>query len=312
MKVYYSLEDFNALPNAIVTTGTFDGVHVGHKKILDQLNSIASQNNGESVLLTFFPHPRMVLQPELELKLLNHQSEKIELLKKTGLDHLIIHPFTKEFSRTSSLDFVRNILVSKIGAKKLVIGYDHHFGRNREGSFEHLKEFGPVYGFDVEEIPAQDIEDITISSTKIRNAIAEGNIDAAANYLGYKYRINGKVVEGQKIGKSLGFPTANILVDENYKLIPKDGVYAVRLNISSKTETSYGGMCNIGVRPTFGQNFKTIEVNLFNFNQDIYGERIRLSFHKRIRDEVKFENLEALKEQLKEDQKRAYEILDID
>lgn len=312
MKVYYSLEDFNALPNAIVTTGTFDGVHVGHKKILDQLNSIASQNNGESVLLTFFPHPRMVLQPELELKLLNHQSEKIELLKKTGLDHLIIHPFTKEFSRTSSLDFVRNILVSKIGAKKLVIGYDHHFGRNREGSFEHLKEFGPVYGFDVEEIPAQDIEDITISSTKIRNAIAEGNIDAAANYLGYKYRINGKVVEGQKIGKSLGFPTANILVDENYKLIPKDGVYAVRLNISSKPETSYGGMCNIGVRPTFGQNFKTIEVNLFNFNKDIYGERIRLSFHKRIRDEVKFENLEALKEQLKEDQKRAYEILDID
>lgn len=312
MKVYYSLEDFKALENAIVTTGTFDGVHVGHKKILDQLNSVAEENGGESVLLTFFPHPRMVLQPELELKLLNHQSEKIELLKKTGLDHLIIHPFTKEFSRTSSLDFVRNILISKIGAKKLVIGYDHHFGRNREGSFEHLMEFGPVYGFDVEEIPAQDIEDITISSTKIRNAISNGEVNVAANYLGYKYRLNGKVVEGEKIGKTLGYPTANILVDENYKLIPKDGVYAVKLNISSKPETSYSGMCNIGVRPTFGHNFKTIEVNLFNFNQDIYGERVRLTFHKRIRDEEKFENLDALKNQLKLDQNTAYEILDID
>ncbi len=312
MKVYYSLEDFKALDKAIVTTGTFDGVHVGHKKILDQLNTIASKNNGESVLLTFFPHPRMVLQPELELKLLNNQSEKIELLKKTGLDHLIIHPFTKEFSRTTSLDFVRNILVSKIGAKKLVIGYDHHFGRNREGSFEHLKEFGPVYGFDVEEIPAQDIEDITISSTKIRNAISNGEIEVAANYLGYKYGLNGKVVEGQKIGKTLGFPTANILVDENYKLIPKDGVYAVKLNISSKPETAYSGMCNIGVRPTFGQNFKTIEVNLFNFNQDIYGERVQLTFHKRIRDEVKFESIDSLKTQLIQDQTMAYEILDQD
>lgn len=312
MKVYYSLEDFKALENAIVTTGTFDGVHVGHKKILEQLNSVAAENGGESVLLTFFPHPRMVLQPELELKLLNHQSEKIELLKKTGLDHLIIHPFTKDFSRTTSLDFVRNILVSKIGAKKLVIGYDHHFGRNREGSFEHLKEFGPVYGFDVEEIPAQDIEDITISSTKIRKAIADGEINIAANYLGYKYLLNGKVVEGEKIGKTLGYPTANILVDENYKLIPKDGVYAVQLNISSKPQTTYSGMCNIGVRPTFGQNFKTIEVHLFNFDQDIYGERVRLSFVKRIRDEVKFENLDALKNQLEKDQKQAYEILDID
>lgn len=309
MKVYYSLEDFHKLENAIVTTGTFDGVHIGHKKILDRLNRIARNHNGESVLLTFFPHPRMVIQPELELKLLNSQFEKIELLKKTGLDHLIVHPFTKEFSRITSLDFVRNILVNQIGAKKLVIGYDHHFGRNREGSFEHLKEFGPVYGFDVEEIPAEDIQDVTISSTKIRNAVSEGELETVNQYLGYRYRLNGKVVEGEKIGHKLGYPTANVIVDESYKLIPKDGVYAVEVIFPSKPETIHHGMCNIGLRPTFNGKFKTIEVNIFNFNKDIYDERISLNFVDRLREEIKFDNVDTLKEQLGKDQSKAYEVL---
>ncbi len=309
MKVYYSLEDFSRLPSAVVTTGTFDGVHRGHKKILNRLNDVAQQNGGESVLLTFFPHPRMVLQPDMELKMLNSQAEKIELLKHTGLDHLIIHPFTKDFSRITSLDFVRNILVNTVGAKKLVIGYDHHFGRNREGSFEHLKEFGPVYGFDVEEIPAEDIEDITISSTKIRNALSEGDLQTANEYLGYSFPLTGRVSEGEKLGSKMGFPTANILVEETYKLIPGDGVYAVEVIFPSHSEDLYHGMCNIGVRPTFNGKFKTIETNLFNFNRNIYGEQITLRFKERLRGEIKFSKPEELKEQLKKDAEHARQVL---
>lgn len=292
----------------MVTTGTFDGVHIGHKKILNQLQRIASENKGESVLLTFFPHPRMVLQPELELKLLNSQQEKIELLKDTGLNHLIIQPFTKEFSRTTSLDFVRNILVNTIGAKKLVIGYDHHFGRNREGSFEHLLEFGPVYGFDVEEIPAQDVKDITISSTKIRNALLEGDLKQGNDYLGYAYQLSGKIVQGEKMGSKIGFPTANLIVNEVTKLIPKDGVYAVTISFPSDPKRAYRGMCNIGLRPTFNGKFKTIETHLFNFNKDIYGENISLTFVERIRGEAKFQSIGELQEQLQKDQETCYEI----
>ncbi len=310
MKVYYSLEDFVKLPSAVVTTGTFDGVHLGHRKILDRLNAVAQQHGGESVLLTFFPHPRMVLQPDMEIKLLNSQNEKIELLKHTGLDHLIIHPFTQEFSRTTSLDFVRNILVNTIGAKKLVIGYDHHFGRNREGSFEHLKEFGPVYGFDVEEIPAEDIEDVTISSTKIRNALSKGDLNAANEYLGYSFPLTGRVSEGEKIGSKMGFPTANILVEEAYKLIPGNGVYAVEVVFPSHEKDVYKGMCNIGIRPTFGGRFKTIETHIFDFDSNIYGEQITLRFKEYLRGEVKFANQNKLKEQLAKDATKAREILD--
>lgn len=309
MKVYYSLDDFEKLDFAVVTTGTFDGVHLGHRKILDQLQLVARENQGESVLLTFFPHPRMVLQPDLDLKMINTQSEKIELLKDTGIDHLIIHPFTKEFSRTTSLDFVRNILVNSIGARKLVIGYDHHFGRNREGSFEHLKEFGPVYGFEVDEIPAQDIDSITVSSTKIRKALEDGDMDLANDYLGYRFPLNGKVTRGEQVGKQLGFPTANVVAENHYKLIPCNGVYAVKVRFPSNPQIEYSGMCNIGTRPTFDGKFKTIEVHLFDFDKDIYGQQIQLDFIQRIRGEVRFDGIEDLKIQLQQDERKIRTIL---
>jgi riboflavin kinase/FMN adenylyltransferase len=301
LKVYFSLDDFNKLDTAVVTTGTFDGVHIGHRKILEQLNHVARKNKGESVLLTFNPHPRIVLQPGIDLKLINSQTEKIELLKSCGIDHLIIHPFTKEFSRTTSLSFVRNILVNTIGAKKLVIGYDHHFGRNREGSFEHLKEFGPVYGFDVEEISAEDVKNITVSSTKIRKALLEGDLKTANDFLGYNFPLGGQVVEGEKIGNTLGFPTANIVADESYKILPADGVYAVEVHFPAAPEKRYFGMCNIGMRPTFSGKFKTIEAHIFNFNRNIYGEQIKLIFIDRLRGEHKFESMEKLKNQLQKD-----------
>lgn len=310
LKVYYSIDDFQKLEKAVVTTGTFDGVHHGHRKILSQLNRVAKKSGGESVLLTFFPHPRMVLQPDLDLKLINSQNEKIELLKSTGIDHLIIHPFTTEFSRTSSLDFVRNILVNQIGAKKLVIGYDHHFGRNREGSFEHLKEYGPLYGFEVEEISAQDVDDITVSSTKIRKAIESGTIEIANQYLGYPFPLRGIVVEGEKIGSTIGFPTANVRLRDNLKIVPANGVYAISASFPSQSEQAMvKGMCNIGIRPTFGGKFQTIEAHLFDFQADLYGQEISLHFHQLLRREMRFNGAEQLKEQLKSDEAAARDFL---
>lgn len=311
MKVYYSLEDFSKLEKAVVTTGTFDGVHIGHKKILKQLNHVAEKFGGESVLLTFFPHPRLVLQPDIELKLINSQQEKIELLKQTGLDHLIIHPFTREFSRIKSLDFVRDILVNTIGAKKLVIGYDHHFGRNREGSFEHLKEYGPLYGFDVEEIPAQDMNDVTVSSTKIRNALAEGNLKQANKYLDYEYTLSGVVTSGEQIGKELGFPTANILAEEPHKLIPRDGIYAVEVSFPANPDEHFYGVCNIGMRPTFSGKFKTIETYILDFDRNIYGEQIKITFKNYLREEEKFESTKSLVEQMHKDVDHARDLLGI-
>jgi riboflavin kinase/FMN adenylyltransferase len=307
VQVYSSINQFTALHKAAVTTGTFDGVHIGHKKILDRLNRTAHAIGGESVLLTFFPHPRMVLQPEVDLKLLNTQEEKIKLLRQTGLDHLIVHPFTESFSRTTSLDFVRNILVEQLGAKKLVIGYDHHFGRNREGSFEHLKEYGPLYGFDVEEIPAQEIEDTAVSSTKIRNALDSGHIHEANEYLGYLYALTGRVIRGKQNGTIMGFPTANLQVTEHYKLIPGEGAYAVEIQL--KNGAVHKGMCNIGHRPTFNGQGLSIETHLFDFTGDLYEQTLTLRFHKKLRGEVKFENIEALTYQLKDDEKAARSIL---
>jgi riboflavin kinase / FMN adenylyltransferase len=307
LKVYNSIEEFKGIKTPVVTTGTFDGVHIGHRKIIKRLNEIAGKCSGETVLLTFYPHPRMILSPDdRSLKLLNTQEEKIGLLEKAGVDHLIIHPFTKEFSKLPSDDFIRDILVKKIGTQKLVIGYNHHFGRNREGSFANLKFLGPVYGFDVEEIPALDIDHVEVSSTKIRNGLEAGDIETANKYLGYEYFISGIVIEGKKLGKGLGYPTANIDVGNKYKLIPADGIYAVKVNYQEK---EFKGMMSIGMNPTVDGKNKTIEVHIFNFNKEIYGEQIQVSFVKKIRDEIKFDSLEALKSKMKEDENISLEIL---
>jgi riboflavin kinase/FMN adenylyltransferase len=307
MKVYTDIEKFKNIPNPVVTTGTFDGVHLGHQKIIKWLRQIAKKEKGETVLLTFYPHPRMVLFPDdNELKLLTTQEEKIRLLEKFGVDHLIIYPFTKQFSRLTSVEFVRNILVNKIKTKKLVIGYNHHFGRNREGSFEHLKQYAPVYGFKVKEIPAVDIDNMEISSTKIRNALKKGDIGTANGCLGYEYSIEGLVVEGKKIGRTLGYPTANISIQDKYKLIPADGIYAVTVNYGNE---KYKGMLSIGMNPTVNGSKRTIEVNIFDFQKEIYGDPLRINFCKKIRNEVKFNNLEELKKRMDLDKEETIKIL---
>jgi len=300
LRVYRNIEEFENKHNAIVTTGTFDGVHYGHQKIIARLKEVAVQSQGETVIITFFPHPRLVLFPEdNDLKLINTMDEKIALLEKAGIDHLIIIPFTKEFSRLSSLEFIQQIIVDKIGTKKLVIGYDHHFGKNREGSFEHLKHYAPEYGFEVEEIPGQDINDVAVSSTKIRNAILNGDVTTANSYLGYPFNITGSVKKGDQIGRTIGYPTANIQVPETYKLIPGDGIYAVKVNVHHK---DYYGMLYIGNRPTVNGLSKVIEVNIFDFNQDIYDENIKVEFHKYIRGDKKLKGLDELKSALAEDE----------
>ena len=307
MKVYTQIEDFRNIKNPVVTTGTFDGVHLGHQKIISRLIDVAKEEQGETVLLTFYPHPRMVLFPDdNELKLLNTQQEKIRLLEKYGIDHLIIYPFTKEFSRLTSVEFVRNILVNSIQTKRLVIGYNHHFGRNREGSFEHLKEFGPVYGFDVEEIPAKDIDHIEISSTKIRQALQAGEVEVAATYLGHTYSVSGKVVQGKQLGRTIGYPTANILMEDKYKLIPADGVYAVKVELNG---VMYQGMLNVGNNPTIEGKGRSLEVNIFDFDQNIYGDEATIYFIERLRDEVKFNGLDELKAALAKDKVNALKIL---
>ena len=306
MKVYSSIEEFETIPFAVATTGTFDGVHLGHKTILNRLIEVAKKSGGESVLLTFNPHPRQVLQPDVDLKMLNTIEEKIELLEKAGLDHLIIHPFTKEFSRTTTLEYVRNILVQKIGVKRLVIGYDHHFGRNREGSFDRLKEFGPLYGFEVEEIPAMDIDAVAISSTKVRKALEVGDVERAHEFLGYPYSLVGWVSKGDQLGRTIGFPTANLELSNSSKLLPAMGVFAVRIELNGK---SYKGMCNIGLRPTVEGSSNRIEVHIFDFNQDIYGQSLRIDFLHRMRSEQKFGNLNELKNQLLIDSKEARNLL---
>jgi len=311
VKIYHNIEDFQNVSFPVLTTGTFDGVHAGHKTILDRLKSIAEENDGETVLLTFSPHPRIVLFPDQnDLRLLTTREEKIALLEEYGIDHLIIHPFTKQFSRLSSVEYIRDLLVNKLQIKKLVIGYDHHFGRNREGTLEHLLECGPIYGFDVEEIPAADIDHVNVSSTKIRHALLKGDIATAQAYLGHDYLLTGEVVAGDGRGKKIGFPTANLQIDDSLKLIPADGVYAINAVLKGE---SYQGMMNIGVRPTISESpdseDKKIEIHLFDFDQDIYGQLLTVKFVERIRDERKFSSVEALAEQLAKDKESALAIL---
>lgn len=297
MQIYPSIESFSGAQNVVLTTGTFDGVHKGHRVILDRLLRISEKINGESVLLTFDPHPRKIVKPDEPILLLSTIEEKIELLAETGLSHLVIQPFDLDFSRISSTDFITSLLVKQLGVKRLVIGYDHHFGRNREGSFAHLSESSMNYGFEVEEIPVQEVDDIAVSSTKIRNAIQEAQVEIAAEWLGYHYFINGEVVRGKGIGRTLRFPTANIQVNSQEKMIPGNGVYLVKAFLSGD-QKPYIAMCNIGFNPTVGGNHRTVEVHILNFSGDIYGKQIRVTFVKKIRDEQKFNSLQELQNQL--------------
>ncbi len=309
LKVYHNLAQFDPLEKAIVTVGTFDGVHRGHQVLLKRIKALADVEQGAAVLLTFHPHPRLVLFPDdNDLRLLSSLDEKIELMRNSGIDHLIVHPFSIAFSRTSVEAYVADILVKGIGVSKLVIGYDHHFGRNREGSLENLKLIAPQHGFEVEEIPAQEIDQVHVSSTKIRRALLDGDVARANEFLGYAYAIDGLVVKGNELGRSIGFPTANLQPPTEYKLIPGNGVYAVQVHFD---ERIYHGMANIGTRPTVAQGLRdrVIEVHLFGFSNDLYGKHLRLTFHGRIRDEIKFENVEALKAQLEKDAVHARHLL---
>jgi len=302
LKTIIDISNFVTEEKTFVTIGTFDGVHHGHQKILEKLILEAKKTGKKSVLLTFFPHPRMVLQKDASIELINTIAEREKLLKKTGLDYLIIHPFSREFSRTTALEFVRDILVNKFNISKLIIGYDHHFGKNREGNIQQLTEYSYLYDFTVEEIPAQDVDDVSVSSTKIRHALHAGNLKTANRYLGYNFMLNGVVVNGKKLGGKIGYPTANISIEEDYKLIPKTGVYVVKATIN---KNSVFGMMNIGNRPTVNGNYQTIEVHFFDFNQDLYGKKLTIELLYFLRNEEKFDSLDALIHQLKEDEKTA-------
>ncbi|TXE12812.1 bifunctional riboflavin kinase/FAD synthetase [Seonamhaeicola algicola] len=290
----------------VVTIGTFDGVHIGHKKIINRLVNTGKIEGLKSVILTFFPHPRMVLQKDANIKLINTIEERRSILEAAGIDHLLVKEFTHEFSRLSAEDFVVKLLLDKLNAKKVIIGYDHRFGRNRRADINDLKTFGEQYNFDVEEISVQDIDDVAVSSTKIRKALVEGHIEKANLYLGYNYMLTGTVTKGKGLGRQLNYPTANLHIEENYKLIPKQGAYIVKATIES---TTVFGMMNIGTNPTVNGSKETIEVHFFNFNKDIYNTAIKIELLKRLRDEQKFESVEALKAQLNKDKKIAQDYI---
>jgi riboflavin kinase/FMN adenylyltransferase len=298
MKRFNNINEFNCKKSTIITIGTFDGVHLGHQKILKKLNVEAENNRLESSVLTFFPHPRTVLNPDSSLKLINTIEERISLFKKSKIDNLIVHPFTKNFSELDSEDYVKNILVDQLRAKIVLIGYDHKFGKNRTADINNLKEYGIKYNFKVIEIKAKEINDIAISSTKIRNSIKEGDIRLTNSYLGYEFSFFGKVVRGNSIGKTLGFPTANIKIGCDLKLIPKNGVYLIYTTINKKI---IFGMMNIGIKPTTNKNTKSIEVNLFDFNQDLYDKNITIYIKQFLREEIKFDSLNELKLQIEKD-----------
>ncbi|TDO04952.1 bifunctional riboflavin kinase/FAD synthetase [Sunxiuqinia elliptica] len=300
MKVYRDVSQFN-VAKPILTVGSFDGVHLGHRKVIDRLNEIAASKKGESVIFTFAPHPRVVLSPQQnDLRLLTTLDEKIELLEQAGVDHLIIFPFTKDFSELSYTDFVRSILVTQLGIDSLVVGYDHKFGKNRKGDFEMLKGLAMAFGFELEKLDVLLSDDVNVSSTKIRHALQEGDIARANKYLGYPFRLNGTVVEGQKLGRKIQFPTANIETSDPHKIIPGYGVYAVNVLVEGET---YQGMLNIGTRPTINNNadHRSIEVHIFDFDQDIYQKQLELKFLAKVREEQKFGSIDGLRSQLEQD-----------
>ncbi|MDD2821783.1 MAG: bifunctional riboflavin kinase/FAD synthetase [Flavobacterium sp.] len=302
MKIFHSINDFSSPKKTILTLGTFDGVHIGHKKILEKITQNTENEKYESLVLTFFPHPRMILQEESAIKLLNTITEKIDLLEKTGIENLVIHPFDESFSRLTAEEFVREILVEQFHIQKIIIGHDHRFGRNRTANIDDLIDFGKKYGFEVEQISAQEINEISVSSTKIRNALEEGDIVLANKYLGYEYFLTGTIIKGKQLGRTIGFPTANLKIEENYKLIPRNGVYIVSSIINNKTVF---GMMNIGFNPTVNGENQTIEIHFFDFEADLYHQKITVSLLHRIRSEQKFDSVVLLKEQLEKDQNYA-------
>lgn len=306
LKIFNSIESFLPKRKTIVTIGTFDGVHIGHQKIIERLIENAKSRNCDSLILTFFPHPRMVLQEQSEIQLLNTIEERTLLLAKTGLDNLIIHPFDKKFSRLTAEEFVKDILVDCLNIEKIVIGYDHRFGRNRTANIDDLIEFGEKYNFEVEQISVQEIQDASVSSTKIRNALEEGNIQLANQYLGYSYFLTGEVQKGKQLGRTIGFPTANIKIEEDYKLIPKQGVYIVQSNLNEKLVY---GMMNIGMNPTVGGKNISIEVYFLDFNSDLYDQKIQITLLEYLRSEQKFDSVSLLKEQLEKDKLQTIEYL---
>ncbi|MEI6276325.1 MAG: bifunctional riboflavin kinase/FAD synthetase [Prolixibacteraceae bacterium] len=300
MQVHYGLDNFK-VSKPVVTIGTFDGVHLGHREVIEELRRISIETGGESVVFTFFPHPRMVVTPDEDtIRLLSTIEEKIVLLEELKLDHLVIYPFTKEFASLTYQEFVKNILVEQMHIHKLVTGYDHKIGHGREGDFQALNSLGGIYGFEVEQLSTLLVENVAVSSTRIRLALEAGDMAKANHFLGYAYLLKGKVVEGRRLGREIGFPTANILPDDKHKMVPTDGVYAVLVMVEG---IQYQGMLNVGTRPTVNSNVdhRSIEVHIFDFSQDIYDQSISVHFVERIRSEVKFESLEKLKMQLEED-----------
>jgi len=307
VKIYKSVEEFSPDFKVVLTLGTFDGVHIGHQSILKQLNQNAKKIGGESVLLTFYPHPRHVLFPDdQKLKLLTTIEERSKMLASYGLKHLIVQKFTPEFSRIQSVNFVRDVLVNKLKAEKLIIGYDHHFGRNREGNLDELVTLSDLYGYSIEKIEPQKFKNISVSSSKIRKLIVNNKIEEATDYLGHSFCLKGKVVKGKQNGSKIGFPTANIQIENKWKLIPNDGVYAVMVEYNSK---KYSAMMNIGYNPTFASKERTLEVHILDFNKDIYGEELRVEFVKRIRKEKKFNSEKELKNTLKIDENKIRNLL---
>lgn len=302
MRIFQGFDDIHKIPHPVLTIGTFDGVHLGHQKIINQLNEVAKKTGGESVLFTFYPHPRMVLFPDSHgLQLIQTQEEKQEKLKRIGLQNMIVHPFTPNFSRISAIEFVRDFLVNQLKVKTLIIGYDHHFGKNREGDIELLKELAPVYEFEVIEIDAKEVDEVNVSSTKIRDALKEGDVELANSYLGEEFEINGKVVHGEKIGTKLGFPTANIDIESDIKLIPKQGVYASK-TVLQNGETYYS-LLSIGERPTVDSSGKlSIETYLLDFDGNLYGDYVKIKLLKYLREEEKFDTLNELIQAMHKDE----------
>ena len=306
MKIFHSINDFSSTKKTIITLGTFDGVHIGHKKILERVIQNTENEKYESLVLTFFPHPRMVLQEDCDIELLNTIDEKIDLLEEIGLQNLVIHPFDEMFSRLTAEEFVKTVLVDRFDIHKIIIGHDHRFGRNRTANIDDLIAYGEQYNFEVEQISVQEINEISVSSTKIRQALIEGKMTLANDYLGYEYFLTGIVVQGKQLGRTIDFPTANIEIKENYKLIPQNGVYIVKSIIEDKV---IFGMMNIGFNPTVNGENRSIEVHYFDFNADLYHQNVRVSILKRIRSEQKFSSVSALKTQLETDKKEALSYL---